>query len=162
MRKETKRKILTYVVAIAVPLAVGAVSALLTRGNMGIYQEVRTPPLSPPSVLFPVVWTLLYVLMGVSSGMIWTMRSDNPQKADTGICFYAVSLAFNFAWSIFFFNMRWFLFSFVWLLALLYLIVRTILSYRKISSVAAYLQIPYAVWVAFAGYLNVGIWFLNR
>lgn len=162
MQKETKRKIWTYVIAIAIPLAVGILSSLLTRENMGIYQEVKTPPLSPPSILFPIVWTILYVLMGISSGMIWTMRESDPKQADTGICFYAISLAFNFAWSIFFFNMRWFLFSFVWLLALLYLIVRTILSYRKVHPAAAYLQIPYAVWVAFAGYLNIGIWFLNR
>lgn len=162
MKQETKQKIWTYGIAIAIPLVVGLLSALLTMNNMQIYQEVKTPPLAPPSILFPIAWTILYVLMGVSSGLIWTMRKADPKQTDTGICYYAVSLAFNFAWSIFFFNLRWFLFSFIWLIALLYLIIRTILAYRKVSPIAAYLQIPYALWVTFAGYLNLGIYILNR
>ena len=86
----------------------------------------------------------------------------DAEAADKGLSYYAVSLAFNFAWSIVFFNLRWFLFAFFWLLILLYLIIRTILCYKKVSTVAAYLQIPYVIWVAFAGYLNFGIWWLNR
>lgn len=162
MKKETKQIIKTFVIAIAIPLAVGILSALLTRNSMDIYSEVETPPLSPPSILFPIVWTILYVLMGVSSALVWLNREKDPKSAESGLLYYAVSLAFNFTWSIIFFNFRWFLFAFVWLLVLLYLIVRTILSYRKVSPVAAYLQIPYAVWVTFAGYLNVGIWLLNK
>ena len=162
MQESVKRKIQIYGIAIAIPLAVGIAAALLTRGNMQIYREVNTPPLSPPSILFPIVWTILYILMGVSSGMIWQSRANDIKTADRGICFYAVSLAFNFAWSILFFNLRWFLPAFFWLLILWGLIIATILSYRKVSAVAAYLQIPYAIWVAFAGYLNIGIWYLNR
>ena len=159
---DLKTRIKTYVVAIALPLAVGILSALLTMDNMQIYSEIQTPPLSPPSILFPIVWTILYVLMGVSSGNVWLNRRVDLRHVQSGLGYYAVSLFFNFCWSIIFFNMRQFLFAFVWLLALLYFIIRTILDYHKVSPVAAYLQIPYAVWVAFAGYLNFGIWILKR
>ena len=162
MQKETKRKIKVYVIAILIPLAVGLLSAWITMGNMGIYSELKTPPLSPPAILFPIVWTALYILMGISSAIIWLRRDIEPVVADKGIAVYAVSLAFNFIWSILFFNFRWILFSFVWLVALLALIIATIVFYKKLSKAAAYLQIPYAIWVAFAGYLNIGIWFLNR
>ena len=162
MKQSTKSAIKTYGIAIAIPLALGILSALLTMKNMDLYTRVKTPPLSPPSVLFPIVWSILYVLMGVSSGLVWQKREIDPKNADTGIAFYAVSLLFNFVWSILFFNFELYLFSFFWLLILLGLILGTVLSYRKVSPAAAYLQIPYAVWVAFAGYLNIGIWYLNK
>jgi len=162
MRRDTARNLKIFAIAITIPLAVGGLSALLTRGNMQMYSEVRTPPLSPPAILFPIVWTLLYILMGVSSAIIWANCEKDIEAAQSGLAAYAVSLAFNFTWSILFFNFRLFGFSFVWLIALWILILVTILQYRKISPTAAYLQIPYAVWVAFAGYLNAGIWWLNR
>ncbi len=162
MSAETGQKIKTYAIAIAIPVAVGLLSAWLTRESMDIYREVETPPLSPPSVLFPIVWTLLYVLMGISSGMVWLNRQSDPSAADAGIAYYAASLAFNFAWSIIFFNFRRFLLALLWLLVLLWLILRTVWAYRRVSATAAYLQIPYALWVGFAGYLNLGIWYLNR
>ena len=162
MKQETKSAIKTYAVSLAVPLAVGGLSALLTMKNMDLYSRVQTPPLSPPSILFPIVWTLLYLLMGVSSGLVWRARQNDPKSADAGISFYAVSLLFNFVWSILFFNFELYLFSFFWLLILFGLILGTILSDWKVNRAAAYLQIPYAVWVAFAGYLNIGIWYLNR
>ena len=162
MKKRRGQRIRTFAIAIAIPLAVGLFSALLTRDSMMIYEEVQVPPLSPPSWLFPVVWTILYALMGVSSGLVWEKREEAPAAASEGLSAYALSLGFNFLWSILFFRCRWFLFSFFWLLGLLYLILRTIRGYRAVSRPAAYLQIPYAVWVAFAGYLNFGIWYLNR
>lgn len=162
MDAKLKQRIKVYAIAIAIPLAVGILSALITMNDMQIYGEVRVPPLAPPAILFPIVWTVLYVLMGVSSGMIWLRREQHPTDARQGLVYYAISLVFNFAWSIFFFQLRLFLFSFFWLLALLYLIIRTILSYDKVYSTAAYLQIPYLFWVSFAGYLNFAIWFLNR
>jgi len=100
--------------------------------------------------------------MGISCAIVCKNREKDRKNADTGIAAYAASLAFNFVWSILFFNMRLFLFSFIWLCVLLLLIILTIIYYKRVSPLAAYLQIPYAVWVAFAGYLNIGIWFLNR
>ncbi|MBQ8858950.1 MAG: tryptophan-rich sensory protein [Clostridia bacterium] len=162
MSENTKNKIKVYVIAILIPLAVGGLSAFLTMDSMQIYGEIKTPPLAPPSILFPIVWTALYVLMGVSSALVWLNRDNDLGSAGTGLTNYAASLVLNFCWSIIFFNFRNFLVAFLWLLALLYFIIRTILSYRKVLPVAAYLQIPYALWVSFAGYLNFGIWWLNR
>ena len=148
-------------ISIIIPVAVGTLAALLTRDSMDIYSELKTPPLSPPAILFPIVWTALYVLMGISSGTVYINRDNNPKAAERGLKEYATSLVFNFVWSIIFFNVRSILAALVTLLILLYLIIRTILSYRKVLPLAAYLQIPYALWVAFAGCLNAGIYFLN-
>ena len=156
-----KEKIKTYVISIIIPLAIGGLAAFLTRGNMNIYQEIASPPLSPPAILFPIVWTILYILMGISSAMICASPALAIKK-QSAMFTYGASLFFNFFWSIIFFNLRLYLFAFIWLLALLFLIVRTIIKYYRIKPLAAYLQIPYAIWVAFAGYLNLGIWLLNR
>lgn len=156
-----RNRIKVYVIAILIPLAVGFLSSLLTMNSMDIYNDLVTPPLSPPGWLFPVVWTILYVLMGVSWALVSENRKKDLSSAACGKRYYAWSLIFNFLWSIFFFNLRWLLFSFVWLLILLYLIIRTILCYNKVSPLAAYLQIPYALWVTFAGYLNLALWVLN-
>ena len=162
MNNEKAPRIKPYVVSIAIALAVGLFSALLTRDSMDIYSQLVTPPLAPPGWLFPVVWTVLYVLMGISAAIIWEQREEDPAVASSGLSAYALSLGFNFLWSILFFNCRWLLLSFFWLLGLLALIWITVYDYRQISRPAAYLQIPYALWVTFAGYLNFGIWFLNR
>ena len=162
MTNEKAPRIKPYVVSIAIALAVGLFSALLTRDSMDIYSQLVTPPLAPPGWLFPVVWTVLYVLMGISAAIIWEQREEDPAVASSGLSAYALSLGFNFLWSILCFNCRWLLLSFFWLLGLLALIWITVYDYRQISRPAAYLQIPYALWVTFAGYLNFGIWFLNR
>lgn len=156
-----KEKFKVYSIAILIPLAIGLLSAFLTMGNMDIYETIKNPPLSPPAILFPIVWTILYILMGISSARIYLSSALDIKKQSAFIS-YGASLIFNFFWSIIFFNMRQFLLSFIWLLILLWLIIRTIIKYKKIDSLSAYLQIPYAVWVAFAGYLNFGIWLLNR
>ncbi|MBQ8584275.1 MAG: tryptophan-rich sensory protein [Clostridia bacterium] len=156
-----KDNLASYVIAIAIPLGVGLLAAYLTMENMNIYSKINTPPLSPPALLFPIVWTVLYILMGVSSAMVYNRREAEPIYARRGLGYYAMSLIANFAWSIIFFNVRAFGIAFLWLVLLLYLIIRTILCYFKVSKVAALLQIPYAVWVAFAGYLNLGIIILN-
>ncbi len=154
-------KIKPYALSILIALLVGGASAFLTRNNMDIYDELITPPLAPPSILFPIVWTVLYVLMGISAAMIYTAKDEPFKERYSALAIYASSLVVNFSWSIIFFNLRAYLFAFIWLLFLLFLIVKTIMQYKKIRPIAAYLQIPYAVWVAFAGYLNLGIWVLN-
>ncbi len=156
-----KPYILPYSVAIAIPLTVGIASAALTRDSMDIYGRLNTPPLSPPSVIFPIVWTLLYTLMGISSAMIFTRRDKNQGEARRGLIYYTISLVLNFSWSIIFFKLEAALLALIVLGGLFYCIIRTIISYRKVWPAAAYLQIPYALWVAFAGYLNAGIWLLN-
>ena len=156
-----KPYILPYSIAIAIPLTVGIASAAITKDSMEVYSRLNSPPLSPPSWLFPIVWTILFVLMGISSAMIFTNRDKNPEEAKKGLTYYAVSLVLNFSWSIIFFNLQAAFLALIILIALLYCIIKTILEYRKIWNIPAYLQIPYAIWVLFAGYLNAGIWLLN-
>lgn len=128
---------------------------------MDINNDVLMPPLSPPPILFPIVWSILFILMGISAAMIYNSDAPKSQK-NTALNIYALSLAVNFSWNIIFFNLRAFGFAFFWLLLLLFLIILTIIKYFKIQKIAAYLQIPYALWVTFAGYLTAGIWWLNR
>lgn len=154
-------KIKPYIVSVFLALAVGGLSALLTNGGTGLYQEIITPPLSPPSALFPIVWTILFILMGISAAIIYTDKSASPPQKRSALYTYALSLIVNFFWSIIFFNLRAFGFAFFWLLLLLFLIIRTIVKYYKINSLAALLQIPYLLWVTFAGYLTLAIWLLN-
>lgn len=157
-----KKKVKPYVISILISLAVGGLSAFFTRNNMDIYSEIKMPPLSPPSIVFPIVWGILFVLMGISAAIIYTNDTASMPQKKSALYTYALSLFFNFFWSIIFFNMRAFLFAFIWILILLFLIIRTIIKYFSISPLAAYLQIPYLIWVAFASYLTFGVWWLNR
>lgn len=156
-----KEKIKSYAFFILSALAVGGLSAFFTRNNMDINNDLLMPPLSPPPILFPIVWSILFILMGISAAMIYNSDAPKSQKY-TALKIYALSLAVNFSWNIIFFNLRAFGFAFFWLLLLLFLIILTIIKYFKIQKIAAYLQIPYALWVTFAGYLTAGIWWLNR
>ncbi len=156
-----KNKIKFYALAILLPLAVGGISAFLTKNNMDIYDSIKTPPLSPPSVVFPIVWSVLYLLMGVSSALVFYSSEATNKEKSSALTVYLLSLAANFLWSIVFFNFRAFFTAFAVLAALLVLVVVTVLKYKKINLAAAYLQVPYLIWVAFAGYLNFGIWLLN-
>lgn len=146
-------------ICIAIPLGVGLLSALLTRGSMETFGNLNQPPLSPPAWLFPVVWTILYILMGISLYLITGLKKS--EERERSIVLFALQLFFNFMWSIFFFNLEFYFFSFVWLVVLWALILFMIMSMKKISPLAAYLNIPYAIWVTFAGYLNLAIAILN-
>ena len=148
------------ILCLVIPLAVGGLAALLTGGGMDTFETLNKPPLSPPGWLFPVAWTILYLLMGIASYLV--LESRGPQEIiRRGITLYAVQLAFNFLWPIVFFNLEWYLFAFIWLIALWILVLLTALQFRRVSKPAANLLIPYIVWVAFAGYLNLGICILN-
>jgi len=156
------KKYKSYLIAILIPLLVGVTSAISTIGNMNLEEKFKMPPLAQQAIIFPIVWTLLYILMGVSSGIVFNSNSANESSKITALFIYALSLVFNFFWSIIFFNINAFLFAFIWLIVLWILILNTIIKYYKISKIAAYLQLPYLLWVTFAGYLNFAIWYLNR
>ncbi len=156
-----KTNLKSYIVSVLIALGVGGLSAFATRNSMGLYRDIITPPLSPPSILFPIVWTILFLLMGISAAMVYNDTGATKSQKELALFTYALSLFVNFFWSIIFFNMRAFLFAFIWLLLLLFLIVRTIMKYYKINPIAAFLQIPYLLWVTFAGYLTFAIWVLN-
>ena len=146
------------VVCLLLPLAVGGLAAFLTRNSMDLFAMVKKPPLSPPGWLFPVVWTILYLLMGFASYLV--LVAEKPGR--TAWKFYLAQLAFNFVWPILFFHLQMYLLSVVWLLLLWMLILVTILWFTRSSRLAGYLLIPYLLWVTFAGYLNLGIYILNQ
>ena len=145
------------ITCIAIPLAVGSLSALLTRNSMETFNAVTKPGLAPPGWLFPVVWTILYVLMGIASYLV--LKSGKPN--DKALTTYGIQLIFNFFWSLIFFNLELYLFAFVWLVLLWLLILKTTLLFYQISKPAGYLMVPYLLWVTFAGYLNLSIYLLN-
>ncbi len=147
-------------ICIAIPLAVGALAGFLTKDSMEAFGALNKPALSPPGFLFPIVWTVLYILMGIASYLVITSGQGKNKIRDAMIT-YGLQLVFNFFWSIWFFNFGWYLFAFIWLLILWVLIFNTIASFYEISKTAAYLLIPYLLWVTFAGYLNFAIYLMN-
>ncbi len=154
-------KLKPLLINIFIPLAVGGFSALLTSDSMKAFGELNQPPLSPPAWLFPVVWSILYILMGIAAYLVFTSNASKD-KIKNSLIFYAIQLIFNFFWSLIFFNMQAYLFAFFWLLAMLAFIVITTVLFYKISKPAGIIMIPYIIWVTFAGYLNFAIFLLNR
>ena len=148
-----------YIISIAIALAVGGLSALLTRDSMESFAALNRPPLSPPGIVFPIVWTVLYTLMGISAARIWL--SNDPDLPDA-LFLHGAQLFVNFFWSIFFFNLELYLFSFFWLLLLLALVTAMTVRFYRIDPTAGLLQLPYILWLLFAAYLNMGIYLLNR
>lgn len=145
---------------VAVPLAVGGLSGWLTRGSMARFAALNKPPLSPPGWVFPVVWTVLFILMGLASYLVLT--SGRPEGEVAGaLGAYGAQLAVNFFWSLFFFNLSRYLFAFFWLVLLWALVFVTLRRFGRLSRTAGRLLIPYLAWVTFAGYLNFGVWLLN-
>lgn len=146
---------------LAIPLAVGGLSAYLTMGAMETFESLKQPPLSPPGWLFPVVWTALFALMGIASYLV--VQAQAPQTiTKKALIFYGIQLGLNFFWTILFFNLGLYLVSFFWLILLWCFILLTTLQFAAIRRLAGYLMIPYLIWVAFAGYLNFAIYWLNR
>lgn len=146
-----------YALSILPPVLLGAAVGLLTMGSMD-YEQLRQPPLSPPAILFPIVWTILYVLMGVSYGMI----KDKSRLESGDSLIYYLQLFVNLLWPVAFFVLKWRLFAFFWILLLDVLVILMVVRFTRKNKTAGYLQIPYAVWVIFATYLNLGVYLLNR
>lgn len=155
------KKIGRYVFSILATLAVGGLSALLTSGNMQVYSEAVQPKLAPPAIWFPIVWSVLYVLMGIGRAMVVSEKEVMPDAVAAADRVYWSQLAINFLWSIIFFNFRGFLFAFLWLILLLAAVVLMTARFAPVSRTAAYLQFPYIAWIVFAGYLNFMIFLLN-
>lgn len=157
--KKTKWK--TYAFWILVTELVGAAAGFLSREGTELYQQsILKPAFSPPGWVFPVVWSILYLLMGIAAARI-ALSSENPAKR-SALRIYVIQLAVNFLWPLIFFNLQAFGAAFLWLVLLWALIVWMVLSFREIDKAAAWLVLPYLLWVAFAGYLNFGVWMLNR
>lgn len=148
---------LRYIVNIAVALAVGGLSSILTSGSMKSFaSDFVQAPLTPPSAVFPIVWSVLYILMAIGYTRI------SKKDCEKGAAYYWLQLAFNFFWSIWFFNANAFLFSFFWLLALVFLVILMAWNFYKCDKLAGIMQLPYIIWLLFAGYLNITVYILNR
>lgn len=156
-----KINVKNLIISIAIPLIVGGVSAFLSRNAMMQFESMNQPPLSPPGWLFPIVWTILYILMGVSSYLISESGADSASVMAAQQIYY-FQLLLNFLWPVFFFNFGWYLFAFFELLVLWIAVFVMIRRFSEISNFAAYLNIPYLIWLTFAAYLNLGVWWLNR
>ena len=151
----------TYLFWVLFSEIIGLLSGLLTRDAAQIFSKtVEQPPLSPPALLFPVVWAVLYALMGISAARV----SLQPASAarSKGLLLFLIQLIVNFFWSPIFFNAQAFGFAFLWLILLWTLVLQMILTFHKTDPLTAYLQIPYLLWLTFAAYLSAGVWYLNR
>lgn len=149
-------KFKTYFKAILIPLVVGGIVGAIMSGSID-YGTLKQPPLAPPGWLFPVVWTLLYILMGVSYGLLQEKgRLDSKAKI-----VYFVQLGINALWSIIFFVLKLRLFAFIWIILLDIAVIIYIFTLYKRDKTAGLLQIPYLVWILFATYLNYAVYLLN-
>lgn len=147
----------TFIINLFISLGlVGGIAAFLTKDAMQIYKYIILPPFAPPSMIFPIVWSILYILMAISATIIYEKSSKILP-----LVIYAATLFFNFIWPLFFFNGRMFSTSLIVLIILWILVAYMIFEYYKISKLAAYLQIPYLLWLTFAAYLNWNIYILN-
>ena len=149
-------KLKIYTKSILIPVIVGLVIGAITSSSIK-YNTLVKPVLAPPSILFPIVWTILYILMGVSYGILETNDLVNPEIK----LVYYLQLFVNALWPIFFFNLEWRLFAFIWIILLDISVIIMIVRFYKKDKVAGILQIPYLLWTLFATYLNLGIYLLN-
>lgn len=158
-------RVLLFIACIVTPLAVGGLSSFLTKDMMFHFGNIKKPPLAPPGFLFPIVWTILYILMGIAFYLILThdTTGNNSLAVTKNVCIvlFIVQLVFNFFWSIIFFRFKMYFPAFFWLLALLAMVIVLSVMSFKINRFASLSFIPYILWMTFASYLNIGIAFLN-
>ena len=150
-------KIKIYAKSILIPVIIGGVIGLIISKSID-YNSLQKPPLTPPSILLPIVWTILYVLMGISYGIL---DSKSLIELKTKII-YSLQLFVNATWSLIFFTLKWRLFAFIWIIILNILVIVMIIDFFKKNKTAGLLQIPYLLWIIFASYLNLGVYLLNK
>lgn len=150
----------TLILSLCIPLLIGAISAALSRRGMATYAGMPKPPLSPPAWAFSVAWTILYIMMGLASYFILVSESDARAKT-MAMVIYSMQLAMNFMWSILFFTCGLYLFAFIWLMIMWAMVIVCAFRFYSINRTAAYLMIPYILWLTFAAYLNMGAYVLK-
>lgn len=155
-----KIRVGTLIISLLLPLMTGMISAALTTKGMALYGNMKKPPLSPPAWVFPVAWTILYLMMGVSLYFLLVSEADNCEKNRT-LLLFGIQLIMNFCWSIIFFNGNMFLLAFIWLLIMWGIVIFCAIGAYRINRIAAYLLVPYILWLTFAGYLNLGAYILK-
>lgn len=150
-------KIKNYTKSILIPIIIGGIVGIIISSSID-YNDLAKPFLAPPNLIFPIVWTILYILMGISYGIL-----KNKGLTNIKIDFiYYIQLLANALWSIFFFLLKWRLFAFIWIIILVILIIIMIIKFYNKNKLAGLLQIPYLLWVLFASYLNIAIYLLNK
>lgn len=149
----------SLIISLLISLGVGLLSSLITGGCMDIYKYLVKPSFAPPSIIFPIVWTILYIFMGFSAYLIF---NSNSNKKSNALTIYGIQLVLNFIWPILFFLLNYRLVSFIVIITLLITIVIMIIKFYRINRLSAYLQIPYLLWVIFASSLNYEFYILNR
>lgn len=152
------RTVFTMIICITIPLLVGAISSFLTKDAMISFNSMNKPPLAPPAWLFPVAWTILYILMGIAS---FIMFESADESRYIGLVIYVIQLTMNFVWSLIFFRLDAYVFAAVWLALMIIMIIVLIANTSKYSTAAMIMLIPYLAWCCFAMYLNVGIAMIN-
>lgn len=146
------KKLIIYII---IPLALGGIVGFLSGSYKGL-DGVVMPNFAPPMILFPIVWVVLYILMGISRYLI-----EDKNNNSKGIKIYNFQLFVNLMWSFFFFSFRWFLFSFLWIILLIIIVILMIKELFSVNKISAYIQIPYLLWIIFAAVLNYSIYLLN-
>lgn len=146
-----------YVKSILIPVFIGGIVGFIISGSID-YNSLQKPFLAPPSILFPIVWTILYILMGVSYGILESKSLIEPKTK----FIYYLQLFVNATWSIIFFTLKWRLFAFIWIILLDLLVIIMIIEFYKKNKIAGLIQIPYLLWVLFASYLNLAVYLLNK
>ncbi len=153
-----KKGILPYILFPASAVAVGAISSVITNGSFDRFSHLRQPPLSPPEWLFPIVWTILYIMMGVAAARVY--RSAQP-GSDRALALYCIQLFLAFLWPIIFFKFEARLVALIELGVLIILIIRTMMKFLRIDKSAGLMLLPYMLWSLFAFYLNAATLYLN-
>ena len=152
-----KINIRKLLISIIIPIFLGSIVGFLTSSSNN-YNDIIQPSFAPPGILFPIVWTILYILMGISS---YIVSESNSFDKDSSLAIYVIQLVVNLLWSFLFFTFKWYLFSFLWIILLITLVIIMIKKFFNISKISAYIQIPYLLWLIFAGILNFSIYLLN-
>ena len=151
-------KLKTLITCIAIPLIFGVISRFL--GDASTFELINKPNFAPPKIVFPIVWSILYILMGISSYIIYTSDVNYNAKKQA-LTIYGIQLILNTVWTLFFFNFKWYLFSFWWIILIILFVILMIYNFNRIKPIAAYLQIPYLLWLIFASILTYNIYLLN-
>lgn len=156
-----KLHVIKLIVALAIPLAVGGISAALSAKGMASYGDMEKPPLSPPAWVFSVAWTILYLMMGFAFYCVWVAEADTKKKT-MALVLFGVQLVMNFMWSIVFFRWEFYLVAFVWLMIMWCMVILTAIRFFRINRLAGLMLIPYILWLTFAAYLNLGAYVLSH
>ena len=153
-----KKKYIPYIVFLLITFAVAGIAGIITAKGMPAFDKINKPAFTPPDIVFPIVWTILYALMAIGAAMVWNTGGKGKAKA---ISLFALQLVMNFLWVVWFFGIQAYLFSFIWLIALIAAVAAMTRAFYDVNAVAAYSQIPYIAWLTLAALLNLAVYIMN-